>query len=101
MRLRWLENENFASPIFPVLAALTIAATAASSCSSMMTISILTLGKKIHGIHCRVDCGVDLLAAEKPLTSLTVLHSMPTLPRAVLDFSSLNGFMIAFDFFIG
>jgi hypothetical protein len=79
-----------------------MAATALATSSSADGDLKLCLGQEVHGVFAAaVDLGVAFLTAE-PLTSVTVMPSMPTAPSASLTSSNLNGLMIAMmSFMVG
>src|SRR3989454_1871779 len=88
------------SPIFPVLAAFSMASMTRSSKSSLIAASILTLGRKSTTYSAPRYSSVWPFCRPKPLTSVTVIPCTPMADSASRTSSSLNGLMMAVTSFI-
>src|SRR4029077_8576195 len=93
-------TNTFPSPILPVLAAATTTLTAFSTMSSPITTSTFTLGRKSTVYSLPRYISVCPFCRPKPLTSVTVIPSIPSSASASLTSSSLNGLMMASSFFM-
>ena len=94
-----LETKTLPSPILPVLAALTMAVTAASTRSSGRTISSLIFGQEIDGVFAAaINFGVAFLAAEA--FDFGDGHAFDAdFAERVFDFLQFERFDDRFDFF--
>ena len=92
------ETKTLPSPILPVLAALTMVATAASTCLSVSDEFELDLGQEVHGVFAAaVDFGVALLAAEA--LDFGDGHALDAdFAEGVFDFFELEGLDDGFNF---
>src|SRR6266704_3971131 len=88
------------SPIFPVLAAFSMASMTRSSKSSLIAASTFTLGRKSTTYSAPRYSSVCPFCLPKPLTSVTVMPCTPMADRASRTSSSLNGLMIAVTSFM-
>src|SRR5713226_8858459 len=88
------------SPIFPVLAAFSIASMTRSSMSLLIAASIFTFGRKSTTYSAPRYSSVWPFCLPKPLTSVTVMPCTPMADRASRTSSSLNGLMIAVTSFM-
>src|SRR5262249_30955491 len=90
----------FPSPIFPDLAARSMASTTRGAWSSSTTISIFTLGRKSTTYSAPLYSSVWPRCRPNPFTSTAVRPWTPTSASASFTSSSLKGLMIASIFFI-
>ena len=94
-------NEHFAVADFAGLGGLDDGGDGALDTSVSQHHFEFDFGQEIDGVFAAaIDFGVALLA-ENPLTSVTVMPSIPISPSASFTSSNLNGFIMASTFFIG